>query len=148
MTDYVEEVLDVQSTSDNYGVPDNYSHPLSRAQEAVFFGFEMLTLTYNNHGKLTVIPVVQSPIHVFDNIDVYLQEPPGLTWWQILLAVIAILLIILLLLKFCPWLIRGVLWIIMLPFKAIAALVKDISNASKKRRRRKEEQQAERPPKV
>ena len=141
VTDYIEEVLDVQSTSDNYGVPDNYSHPLSRAQEAVFFGFEMLTLTYNNHGKLTVIPVVQSPIHVFDNIDVYLQEPPGLTWWQILFAVIAILLIILLLLKFCPWLVRGIIWVIMLPFKAIAAVVKDISNASKKRRRKKEEKE-------
>ena len=137
VTDYTQQVLSVQRHGNRGGSVSTTSHPISMAQEAVFFGFEMLTVTYNNHGVLTVIPVVQSPIHVFDNIDIYLQEPEGLTWWQILLAIILILLLVLILLKFCPWLIQIIVWIILLPFKVIAAFFKSISKSAKRRREKK-----------
>ena len=153
VTDYTQEVLHVQRHGNCSGAVSTTEYPISRAQQAVFLGFEILTVTYNNNGKLTVIPVVQSPIHVFDDVDVYLQEKPPLEWWQIVLAVVLVVLLLVLLWKFLPWIFQAIIWVIMLPFKLIAALCKAISNCVKKRRRKKEEEeqqaqqneQAERP---
>ncbi len=135
VTDYIQETLSVQKHGNCSGVPSKTSYPISMAQQAVFLGFEILTVTYNNHGKLTVIPVVESPIHVFDDIDVYLQETPDLEWWQILLAVLALVLLVVILWPVLPYIIQAVIWVIMLPFKLIGAIV----NAVKKRRRNKED---------
>ena len=150
VTDYTQEVLSVQRHGNCGGAVSTTEYPISRVQQAVFLGFEILTVTYNNQGKLTVIPVVQSPIHIFDDVDVYLQEKPPLEWWQIVLAVILVVLLLVLLWKFLPWVLQAIIWVILLPFKGIAALCKAISNSVKKRRRKKEEAQqakrAEKPP--
>lgn len=138
VTDYMQEVLDVQKHGDCSGVPSKTAYPISRAQEAVFFGFEILTVTYNNSGKLTVIPVVESPIHVFDDVDIYLAKDPPVSWWVYLLFVVLLLLLIIILLKFCPWLIKGIVFVVALPFKAIAAAGKGISKSVKQRRKKKQ----------
>lgn len=137
VTDYTQETLSVQKHGDCSGVPSKTAHPISRAQEAVFFGFEVLTLTYNNCGKLNVIPVVQTPIHVFDDVDIYLAED-SFDWWKFLLAVILLLIILVLLFKFCPWLFKCVAFVVALPFKAVGAAGKQISNSVKKRKQKSE----------
>lgn len=141
VTDYTQEVLHVQRHGNCSGAVSTTDYPISRAQQAVFLGFEILTVTYNNNGKLTIIPVVQSPIHVFDDVDVYLQEKPPLEWWQIVLAVVLVVLLLVLLWKFLPWILQAIVWVLLLPFKLIAALCKAISNSVKKRRRKREEEQ-------
>lgn len=137
VTDYMQETLSVQKHGNCSGVPSKTAHPISRAQEAVFFGFEILTVTYNNGGKLTVIPVVQSPIHIFDDVDIYLAEDP-LEWWKVLLFIIILLVLFIILLKFCPWLIKGVVFVVALPFKAVVAAGKGISKSVKRRREKKQ----------
>ena len=60
-------------------------------------------------------------------------------WWKILLAVLLIILLIIILFPVLPWIIKGLFWIISLPFKAVAALFKSIDKAKKKRSEKKEE---------
>ncbi len=73
VTDYTQDVLMVQDYRKG-ATNSTVNEPISRAQEAVFLGFEMISVTYNNRGKMTIIPVVQSPINIIDDIEIYLKS--------------------------------------------------------------------------
>ncbi len=111
------------------------------AQMWVQLDFDIIDLTFTKDGVDTVIPVIASPKDIAAD-----AAPPastqsdkkGLAWWQILLALAALVLILILLIPILPYIIRAVIWVVLLPFKAIAALVRAISNAGKKRRRNKD----------
>ena len=61
-----------------------------------------------------------------------------------ILAIIALIILLIVLGPILPYIIKAVVWIVMLPFKAIAAIVKGIQKAAKK----KPKQAATSPPKV
>ena len=120
--------------------------------------FDIIDLTFTKDNVSTVIPVIMSPMDIAaDATPPVVTTKNNLKWWQILLAVILVVLLIILLWKFLLWILQAIVWVILLPFKLIAALCKAISNSVKKRRRKKEEKaqqsqaqqsQAKKPPKA
>ena len=104
-----------------------------RAQESVFFDFDIIQLTFHKDGVYTVIPVVSSPIDIVNAITPPVQLPSDWEWWQILLAVALLILLIVILFPILPYVVRLVLWIVLLPFRLIAAIFKAIVNAVKKK---------------
>ncbi len=106
------------------------------AQETVFLDFDIIELTFKRDTTETIIPVVASPIDVVGGISAPIVTE-GLAWWKIVLALLALIILVLILWPVMPYVIRALLWIILLPFKAIAALFRAISNSIKKRRREK-----------
>ena len=104
-----------------------------RAQESVFFDFDIIQLTFHKDGVYTVIPVVSSPIDIVNAITPPVQLPSDWEWWQILIAVALFILLIVILFPILPYVVRLVLWIVLLPFRLIAAIFKAIGNAVKKK---------------
>ena len=104
------------------------------AQETVNLDFDIIDVTFTKDGVSTVIPVVSDPI---DNIPGI--TPPANTTdddfdWKTLLGIIlgAVLLIVFLPLvaTLVPYLVKGIVWILLLPVKGIAAIIDSL----KKRR--------------
>lgn len=102
-----------------------------RASESVFFDFDIIQLSFQKDGKYTVIPVVSSPIDIVNDITPPV-DMPGMEWWQVLLAVILLILLILLLWPFLPSILKGIWWVITLPFKLIKSLFKPKTNGKSK----------------
>lgn len=136
-SDYYSAAVDIMER--RTVLPDKHTKGQAyRAWESVFMDFDIIQLTFNRDGVYHVIPVVSSPVDVVGAIT-----PPvefdGYEWWKILLAVLLLILLIVILFPILPWIIKGLFWIISLPFKAIAALFKSIDKARKKRKEKKEE---------
>lgn len=136
VTDYFAGDVDIDDTKSETGLLIKDSAYM--AQETLFMDFDIIQLTFNRDGVYHVIPVVSSPVDVVGAIT-----PPvefdGYEWWKILLAVLLLILLIVILFPVLPWIIKGVFWLISLPFKAVAALFKSIDKARKKRKEKKEE---------
>jgi len=107
-------------------------------QESVFMNFDIIQLTFNKEGVYTVIPVVNSPIDIYN--DITIPDNSGLAWWQILLIVLAIILLVILLWPILPYIINFLIWLICLPFKLLGMLFKAIGKSVKKRKAKKKEQ--------
>ena len=108
------------------------------ARETVFLDFDIIELTFLRDTTETIIPVVASPIDVVGGISAPIEKD-GFAWWKVVVAILAVILLLVLLSPILPYIFQAIIWVIMLPFKAIAALCKAISNSVKKRRRKKEE---------
>lgn len=111
-------------------------------QESVFYNFDVLELTFNDKGVYTVIPVVNDPIDIFNDIQLPAKDGMGLL--EIILLVLGLIVLLVVLMPILPYIIKAVVWVIMLPFRLIAAIVKGIQKAAKK----KPKQAATSPPKV
>lgn len=101
-------------------------------QESVFYNFDVLELTFNDKGVYTVIPVVNDPIDIFNDIQLPANND-GLGILEIILMVLALIVLLVILMPILPYIIKVVIWVIMLPFKLIAAIVKGIQKAVKKK---------------
>lgn len=136
-SDYYSAAVDIMEL--RTVLPDKYTKGQAyRAWESVFMDFDIIQLTFNRDGVYKVIPVVSTlGYRQFDYSAV--QIPDDGEWWKILLAVLLIILLIIILFPVLPWIIKGLFWIISLPFKAIAALFKSIDKAKKRRSEKKEE---------
>ena len=100
-------------------------------QESVFYNFDVLELTFNDEGSYTVIPVVNDPIDIFN--DIQLPAKDGLGLLEIILMVLALIVLLVILMPILPYIIKAVVWVILLPFRLIAAIVKGIQKAAKKK---------------
>ena len=89
------------------------------AQETVFFDFDIIELTFNKDGEYTIIPVVASPIDVINGIT---APPRTLDWWKLILAAILLIILLILLAPLLPYIIKAIIWLITLPFKAVKKL--------------------------
>lgn len=137
-SDYYSAAVDIMELRTI--LPDKHtSGQAYRAWESVFMDFDIIQLTFNRDGVYKVIPVVSSPMDIVNSITPPVQIPYDGEWWKILLAVVLIILLIIILFPVLPWVIKGLFWIISLPFKAVAALFKSIDKARKKRKEKKEE---------
>ena len=97
--------------------------------------FDIIQLTFNKEGVYTVIPVVSNPIDIYN--DITIPDVTGLDWWQIILAILLIILLVMLLGPILPIVIRGIWWVICLPFKLIALIFRSIKKGVKKRKDKK-----------
>ena len=102
------------------------------AQETCFFDFDIIELTFNKEGEYFVIPVVSSPIDIVSGFTAPADE---ISLWKLILGIILLILLILLLAPFIPWIVKALIWLIVLPFKIIIAIFKPLF---KKRKKRKE----------
>lgn len=134
-SDYYSAAVDIMELGKGFLWSDKHtSGQAYRAWESVFLDFDVIQLTFNKDGSYRVIPVVSNPIDVVNAITPPVQMPGEMEWWEILLAVLLLILFIVILFPILPWIIRCLFWIISLPFKAIAALIRSIRNAVKKRK--------------
>lgn len=99
------------------------------AQMTWFFDFDIIELTFNKDGNYRVIPAVSSPIDIVNGIS---APPASFEWWKLVLMIIGFLLGILLLAPILPYIIKAVIWVISLPFKAIAGIVKSVKKQNEK----------------
>ena len=99
-----------------------------------YLGFDIIQLTYDNGTQKFVIPVVQSPIDVVSGTTPppYWQED-GAEWWKIVLLVLGLIVLLVILMPILPYIVKAVVWVIVLPFKLIVAIVKGIQKAAKKK---------------
>ena len=95
-------------------------------QETVNLDFDIIDVTFSNGSVDTVIPVVSNPIDVIPD-----ATPPVLTisdkepnWLLIIVAIILLIVLIAFLPQLFPLILKGVLWVVLLPFKLIGKLFK------------------------
>ena len=134
-TDYENLPVIAYNWASGKNISGQYGKDTYIIQESVFLNFDIIELTFNKEGVYTVIPVVNSPIDIYN--DITIPDNTGLEWWQILLALICLILVLWLLsvTGLLPLMIKLIIWVILLPFKLIKALVKAIT---KKRKKKKE----------
>lgn len=141
VTDYWAEDLSVfEIHNGEYGTHHNGVGEIRQGTQ--FFDFDILEFTFNKDGVYTVIPAVSSPV---DHISGYTPsiEAEGNDWWKWIAAAVLLILLVILLFPLLPYLVKGLVWIVCLPFKGIAALVKAIKNAAARRKSRKRQAKAE-----
>lgn len=130
VTDYTEYSLSVSDymvmENDSVSpIPTLASYPISMAQEAVFLGFEMITLTYNHDGNLTVLAVVQDPIHIMNDVEVELADD-GIGLWEMILTIIGLILLVVILWPLLPYIAKLIVFVISLPVKLIQWIIKTV----------------------
>ena len=97
-------------------------------QQTVFLDFDILDFTFNKDGAYKVIPVVSSPT---DIINGFTPPASALDWGKLLLSLILLIVLLVLISPLIPLILKALWWIITLPFKAIASIVKSIKNKDK-----------------
>ncbi len=107
------------------------------ARETVFLDFDIIELTFKRDTTKTIIPVVASPIDVVGGITAPIEKD-GIAWGKLILALLALILLVVVLAPILPYVIRAVIWVISLPFKAIAKLCR----FARERRQDRKEQRA------
>lgn len=108
------------------------------AQQSLFLNFDIISLKFEDkNGAVYVIPVIADPINVIAGLTAptdIIEEP----WWRILVILLTVIIIILaimflsgplsvvfnLLWSGVKFILKILLWIIKLPFKAISGLVR------------------------
>ena len=103
------------------------------AQETIFLDFDIIHLTFEKDGILTVIPAVSDPVDVIGDLENLDDDLPGkeTEWWQILIAVFLGIVLLVILMPILPYIVKTVVWVIMLPFRLIEWIIDSI----KKRKR-------------
>ena len=132
-TDYLNLPVIAYNWAAGKNLSGNYGNDTYIIQESVFLNFDIIELTFNKAGVYTVIPVVNSPIDIYNDITI---PDKTLEWWQILLAIIFLILVLWLLsvTGILPFIVKAIIWIILLPFRLIKALINAISKSIKKKK--------------
>ncbi len=114
--------------------PKIYKDDTYVAQQTVFLDFDIIELTFNKDGVYRVIPVVSSPT---DIINGFTAPPRTINILAIIIAVVLIILLLVLLgaTGILPMIIKGIGWLICLPFRLIGKGCKAISQARKSKKR-------------
>lgn len=106
--------------------------------ETVNLDFEIIDVTFKKDERLTVIPVVMSPIDVFpaSTPPVNTESDGDKAWWEkinwtLILVVVALVLLFPLYKPFLKVIIDGLVWLITLPFKLLSKLFSRIFNSKK-----------------
>ena len=140
-TDYMN--LPVIAYNDAKGdmISSGYGKDTYVIKESVFMNFDIIQLTFNKEGVYTVIPVVNNPIDIYNDITV--PDNSGLAWWEILLIIIFLILLLIVLWPILPQIINALIWLILLPFKLIGGLFRKLNEKRKARKLEKEEMKLE-----
>lgn len=93
------------------------------ARETVFLDFDIIELTFLRDTTETIIPVVASPIDIVGGISAPIEEDGGNAFkWILGLLFLIVLLVILM--PVLPYIIKAIVWVLMLPVRLIQAVVK------------------------
>lgn len=108
------------------------------AQETIFLNFQVLQLTFNRDGVYHVIPVVSDPIDIVNGITIPGVKDPW-SWLWLLLMIVALIFLLLILAPVLPYIIRFVIWLVCLPFRAVAAVIRAFKGEKKSSGKNKKE---------
>ena len=100
-------------------------------QQTVNLDFDVIDVTFSNGEVDTVIGVANTPIDVIPDATpplITTSDDNSLSWWEILIAVILVVLLLIFLqvTGFLPVILKVIGFIILLPFRIIAWIVKGI----------------------
>lgn len=124
-SDYYSEAVDIMQLGEGFLWSDKHiTGEAYVAQESVFLDFDIIQLTFNKEGEYTVIPVVSSPIDIIDGITPPVDMSEEMSTLEAIVALILLVLLVILLWPLLPLIIKGVMWIILLPFKLLWRLFK------------------------
>ena len=133
-TDY--EAIPVIAYNEHTGtnISKQYGNDTFVVRESVFLNFDIIELTFSKEGKYTVIPVVSSPIDIYNDITIPEVENPW-AWLETLLAIVLLVLLFVFLwvTGLLPFVLKAIGWIILLPFRIIAWTVNAITKKVKNR---------------
>ena len=133
-TDY--EAIPVIAYNEHTGtnISKQYGNDTFVVRESVFLNFDIIELTFSKEGKYTVIPVVSSPIDIYNDITIPEVENPW-AWLETLLAIVLLVLLFVFLwvTGLLPFVLKAIGWIILLPFRIIAWIVNAITKKVKNR---------------
>ena len=103
----------------------DYGESTYVVQESIFLNFDIIQLTFNKDGVYTVIPVVNSPIDIYNDITL---PKTATDLWSALLAMLLLVLLLIFLAAtgILPLILKGIVWVILLPFRFIATIIKRI----------------------
>lgn len=127
-SDYHSEALEIIRPSTTWHGFDgkSWDNQAYIAEQSVFLDFDIIQLTFNKDGIYHVIPVVSSPIDIVNGITPPVELPDDGTMWKIIFAILALLLLCIILAPVLPLIFQAIIWIICLPFKLIAKLLKPL----------------------
>lgn len=109
------------------------------ARQSVFFDFDVIDLTFNKEGVYTVIPVVSDPIDIVNDLTSPTDMgDDGLGILGIILLILGMIVVLVVLMPVLPYIAKGIVWLVCLPFKAIAGLCNGIAGSVKKRKEKKQ----------
>lgn len=133
-SDYYSAAVDIMELGKGFLGSDKYTKGQAyRAYESVFLDFDIIQLTFNRDGVYKVISVVSSPIDVVNAVTPPVQMPDDIPWWKIVLGIILLILLLMLLFPILPYIVKGVVWIVMLPVKAVKAIFKPKNKNKRKK---------------
>ena len=99
-------------------------------QGTQFFDFDILTMTFNKDGDLTTLGCVSSPVDHWTGYTPSI-EPTTPDWWKLVKLALGLIVVILLIVLLYPvlspilgFIVKGLLWLITAPFKALGKLFK------------------------
>ena len=123
-TDYMNLPVMAYDKSAGKNLSGQYGKDTYIVKESVFMNFDIIQLTFNKEGVYTVIPVVNNPIDIYN--DITIPDNSGLEWWQILCAIICLFLLLYLLSAtgILSFIVEVIIWLILLPFRLIGWIVK------------------------
>ena len=131
-SDYYSEAVDIMELGKGFLGADKVTKGQAYiAQESVFLDFDIIQLTFNKEGVYTVIPVVSSPMDIVGGITPPVITTMELDMWQIILLILGLICLLIIISPLLPYVIKGVWWVICLPFKAIGILVKGAKKKKK-----------------
>ena len=105
------------------------------AQQSVFFDFDVIDLTFNKDGVYTVIPVVSDPIDIVNDLTSPTDMgDDGLNILALIALILILIVVLVVLMPVLPYIAKGIVWLVCLPFKAIASLCKGIGKAAKEQK--------------
>ena len=136
VTDYHSTEVENVGSYDTFGVPfpDWLDDNAYMAQQTAFLNLDVIDVTFLKDGVYTTLAAVSDPIDILNPTSPPVNVPDdGLNLLQIILLVLALIVLLVILMPILPYIIKAVVWIIMLPFKAIAAIVKGIQKAARKK---------------
>lgn len=134
-TDYYSAETKIVELGKGFLGADKYtSGQAYRAWESVFLDFDIIQLTFTKEGNYTVIPAVSNPIDIVNDITSPVNTESNDSW-KVIFMLLALILLCVLLAPLLPYILRVILWLITLPFKAVAALIRGIQGNSNNKRR-------------
>ena len=126
-TDYIAQEATLFKKGGLYGWTEQDTNAYF-FQETVNLDFDIIDVTFSNGEVDTVIPVAMKPVDVVPE-----ATPPAITttdepeeWWQIVLMVLALIVLLVVLMPVLPYIVKGIIWLVALPFKVLGAVIKGI----------------------
>ena len=130
-TDYTALPVIAYNNHTGTNLSKDYGKDTYVVQESVFYNFDILELTFNKQGKYTVIPVVHTPLDVYNDVTLPVEDGDGQGFKNVLGLVLGLVLLVMLL-YLCPPIFNAFVWLICLPFRLIEKLIKAIKKGGKK----------------